>query len=102
MDYATACEWLELHNVVVNRISIVNQILGARYDGCMENPLLLTCNRGDYVLRVCGVEYVSWHAYDLASTRDAYGVVESLKRGLWLLRRSGLYDFTKNRPTDKT
>lgn len=95
MDYATACEWLRLHDVIVNRVSIINQVLGARYDGCLDNPLLIRCKRGLYTVTLCGVDYVSWRAYDITSTDDALHILDGLKRGLWLIRRSGLYDFTK-------
>lgn len=100
MDYATACDWLRLHDVILNRVSIVNQLLGARYEGCSDNPLFIRCKRGVYTLSVCGADYVSWRAYDLDTTDVAYRMIDGLKRGIWLLGRNGSYEFMKCQPTE--
>lgn len=99
MDYATACEWLRMHDVILNRVSIINQVMGSRYDCSLDNPLLISCKRGLYTLTLCGADFVTWRAYDVSSTSDALRLVDSLKRAIWLIRRSGMYKFTKCQPT---
>lgn len=94
MDYGEVKEWVRTQDVIENRVSIINQVLGACYDGCMENPLLMSYRRGSYVLTVCGAEFARWQIYDMESTGAALDCVQALKRGLWLLKRSGRLSFT--------
>lgn len=94
MDYGEVKEWVRTQDVIENRVSIINQVLGARYDGCLDNPLVVRYRRGTYELSVCGAEYASWQVYDMESTSAALDCVQALKRGLWLLKRSGRLTFT--------
>lgn len=86
--------WGKLADLVVNRVSVINQILGARYDGCLDNPVRLRRVRGGYVVEVCGAPFVRYDLYDVHSTESALASLDALKEGLWLLNRSGGLSFT--------
>lgn len=99
ISYDDMCSWGKLTDLVVNRVSVINQILGARYDGCLENPVRLRRVRGGYVCEVCGEPFVRYDLYDVPSTESALAALDSLKEGLWLLNRSGGLSFTISRLT---
>lgn len=82
--------WTNLADLITNRVSIANQLLGAKYDGCLENPLRVLCKRGRYVCKLCGSDYATWRIYDMASTQYAYERISALSDGLWLIGRGGL------------
>lgn len=94
MDYATVQDWTNLYELISNRVSVINQVLGARYDGLLTNPLQLHYHRGSYTCKVCGAEFASFRIYDLPSTSYAYDRLQGLNDGIWFLNRSGRLTFT--------
>ena len=83
ISYDDMCSWGKLTDLVVNRVSVINQILGARYDGCLENPVRLrrvvaaTWSRS-------AVPFCRYDLYDVPSTESALASLDALKEGLWL------------------
>lgn len=94
MTYEDVSYWTSQYDLVANRVKIVNQILGSRYDGSLDNPCLLRCKRGMYTCYVCDAPYFHFKAYDLVGIDDALRLIDALADGLWLLARSGRLDFT--------
>ena len=82
--------WARMADLVANRCSIVNQLLGARYDGAKDNPLQIDYDHGRYVCRLCGEEYATYGVYDIDSTQRAFDRVDALSDALWLLGRKGM------------
>ena len=91
MDYENVCSWTNTFDLITNRISIINQTLGARYDAAMDNPCVLVSKRGNYQVNVCGVCFASFSSYDLLETYDALQRLDALSDGLWYLMRSPEY-----------
>lgn len=90
LRYADVCRWTKVHNLIVNRISIINQIHGCRYDGLVTNPCKLKRRDGHYVVDYCGEEMARWLLYDVDTVESAFRVVDRLSRALWLGRRAGV------------
>ena len=88
MDYENVCAWTKKFDLIINRISIINQTLGARYDAALDNPCVLVSKRGNYQVNVCGVRFACFRSYDLQSTVDALKRLDALSDGLWYLMRS--------------
>lgn len=88
MTYEQADLWARMHDLIYNRVSVVNQLLGARYDGCRENPLQVVYEHGRYRCVLCGEDYASFGVYDLDTTQRALDRIDALQDGLWLLVRS--------------
>lgn len=86
------CAWTKNFDLITNRISIINQTLGARYDAALDNPCVLVTKRGNYQINVCGVRFAGFRSYDMQSTIDALKRLDALSDGLWYLMRSS--DFT--------
>ena len=87
ITYHDVDEWTRWDGLIQNRVSIANQILGARYDGDMSNPVQVRTKRGERYATICGEVFVSWKPYDLDSVVRAFGYVDALSDSLWLLRR---------------
>lgn len=86
--------WVRLFDTLVNRVSIVNQILGARYEGSSDCPCVLSYRKGVYTISICGTVYITFRVYDAAQLDAAFGKIDSLADGLWYLSRSGRMKFT--------
>lgn len=91
--------WVRLYDVVVNRIGIINQILGMRYLHGADNPCRLVLRRGVYSCEVCGCVFARFRMYDIDETQDAIDSLSVFESGLWLLSRSGRLRFTDCQPT---
>ena len=87
LTYRDVDEWTRWDELIVNRVSVSNQILGARYDGDMSNPVQVFTSRGERCVTLCGQDFVRWRLYDLDSVMRAFERVDSLADSLWLLRR---------------
>lgn len=87
LTYHEVDEWTCWDDLIVNRVSVSNQILGARYDGDMSNPVQVVTTRGERRVTLCGQVFVRWKLYDLDSVMRAFERVDSLADSLWLLRR---------------
>lgn len=92
--YEDVSRWTDKIDLIINRVSILNQILGMRYDGLTTNPCQFSYVRGRYVLSICGESYAHVMLYDVASADAAIVMLDALADGLWLLRRSGRLTFT--------
>lgn len=83
-----------LFDVVTNRVSVINQILGCKYDFQIDNPLLISSRRGRVSVTVYGAEFASSRMSDSDGLKAMLYVLDSLKAGLWLLSRGGV-DFKR-------
>ena len=82
-----AAEWTRVDELLANRVSIANQILGARFDGDLSNPVRVVSFRGGRRVTLCGERFCEYEMYDLDSINDAFARVDALSDSLWLLRR---------------
>lgn len=88
-DYGRMCKWTALHRIVCNRVDIINQLHGCRYDNGILNPCKLRWHKGRYVVRYCGRELCAYGLYDLEGVRTAHDVTCALADVCWMGRRQG-------------
>lgn len=89
LDYSQVYAWNKAHKIVVNRVDIINQLHGCRYDSGILNPCKLKWRRGRYVVTYCGRELCAYRLYDAPSADAAVSVVSALVDMCWLGRRQG-------------
>lgn len=87
ITYHDVDEWTRWDDLIQNRVSVTNQILGARFDGDMSNPVQVRTRRGERYATICGEVFACWKLYDLDSVMQAFGRLDALTDSLWLLRR---------------
>lgn len=77
------------HDLIVNRIGIVNQIHGCAYGWGYDNPCNLSYASGVYFCRYFGLDLCTWSLKDSDSVGLAFDVLDALAATLWLVRRAG-------------
>lgn len=78
------------HEVVMNRVKVVNDLHGCRYANGQGNPLVLRWRtREGYELRWCGQVVAAYGMYDVEGARRAREVADMLTDLLWIGRRAG-------------
>ena len=88
MNYADVSTYTDYHDLVINRMSLCNELLGCRYHSSLSNPLVLKYKYGKYKVLVSGSEIAEFRPYDLDGVPDAYQRLDGLYNGLWYLLRS--------------
>lgn len=81
--------WTKKHDLLLNRIAMVNQIHGCDYGWCCGAPCIVTYSKGWYVCDYFGMRLCAWASYDVPSLDAAFSKVDSLADSLWLIRRAG-------------
>ena len=81
-------KWAKLHNLILNRIAIINQIHLCRFDYCNTNPCSMKKERGRFVALYDGEPLASW-GKDLDSVSYAFELVDSFADCCWRIRRAG-------------
>lgn len=81
---------VQLVDTVINRVGIINQILGCKYDHQMGNPCEVYLRRGRLTVKVCGGELATSGIYDGEGLIAVLYVLDSFKGGLWLMRSGGM------------
>lgn len=89
MGFEDMERWSRVFRVVENRIGIVNQLLGCRYDGARENPMRLEYGRGVYSVRFRGDVLCTFGAWDLSGVELARALVDHWSDCLWQVREMG-------------
>lgn len=87
--YDDSCRWVPLHKLCLNRIAVVNQIHGCRYDYSTDNPCTYVVSGRDHACVYGGVTLARWREYDLETVQGAFDVLDALADALWLVRRAG-------------
>lgn len=82
--------WSRRFDLVSNRVQIVNQLLGCRYDFSPTNPMRLVRTVSGYDVTFDGEVLASFRIWDLADIDDAIGVVEQWSSCVWRLGRYGV------------
>ena len=88
MDVHVMNRCSRLFDLVLNRVAIVNQLHGCRYDHNPENPMRVSRDHGTYVVTYCDAEVVSFRSNDLDSVSSAFAVLDAWSRCVWLLSRA--------------
>lgn len=89
ITYGVVKDWTNAHELIQNRIAVVNQLHGCRYDNGATNPCKLRSCGDVYIALYCGVAVASWKLYDVESARYALSHVDRLQDVIWQGRRTG-------------
>ena len=81
--------WSKNYDLVLNRVSIANQLFGCRYDFASENPMTISKQHGSYSVCYLDAEVATFRRNDIDSVSSALRVLDQWSRCLWLLSRSG-------------
>lgn len=81
---------VQLVDAVINRVGVINQIMGCKYDYQIGNPCEVYNRRGRITVTVCGGELATSSANDGEGLVALLYVLDSLKAGLWLMRSGGV------------
>ena len=81
--------WTKKHDLLLNRIAVINQIHGCQYDHSCGNPCAVSYRLGTYSCIYAGDVLTTWRVYDLPSVDSALVLVDSLSDALWRIRRAG-------------
>lgn len=89
LDYNVMCKWSQDFKVIENRVSIVNQIHGCRYDFDVSNPCALAYSHGRYSVTYDGLEVCGFGVYDADGIASALLSLTAWTDCLWRVRRAG-------------
>lgn len=89
VSYQDVHAWVKVDKAIQNRVAIINEIHGCRYDSSPGNPCALRWRKGRYVVTYCGEEIASYLLYDMPSVDGAFAKVDVLSNALWHARRLG-------------
>lgn len=76
-------EYVQYYDLVINRIKIINQILGTRYDLAPGNPCVLKVRFGWTEVYYCKSCISTFEIWDVDGVRLAYERLDTLADTLW-------------------
>lgn len=82
--------WERKQTLVLNRLRIINQVMGCRYDESPDNPCTFGWRGGAYVVEWLGREVARMPIYDLEAAETAYQRLDAIADALWMARREGM------------
>lgn len=81
---------VELMDVILNRVSIINQILGCKYDFAWDNPLCVVSRKGHVTIEISHATFSAERCSDANGLRRMLENLDVLKSALWLMARGGM------------
>ena len=89
MRYEDVTVWTNVHNLILNRVAMINQTHGKDYGWGHDCVCSVRYSRGWYTCSYSGIDLCTWHVYDLPSTDAAFDKLDHFDRALWLVRVTG-------------
>ena len=89
LTYADMVDWARLHDLIANRVGIVNQLLGCRYAVSPTNPMGVRRDGSQYEVLCDGAVLASYGVWDVDGIRTAYELVDHWSDCVWQLSRLG-------------
>lgn len=83
-SYYDEIEFIKVHNLIINRISVINQLCGVPFDGLCDSLLTLRYKDGTYSLFFFGVLAYDYVIYDLDMARRVFDGLCCLEYFVWL------------------
>jgi len=88
-DYSKYAINRKRHDLLLNRVAIINQMHGCQYDYLAGNPCEVRHTGRWYECYYGGDLLTTWDVLDSATLDAAFRRVDSLADALWLVRRAG-------------
>lgn len=89
LTYADVVDWTRKHDLIANRVALINQMHGCQYDYSGGNPCVMRYHGGWYEVVYCGTQVACWNLYDVPSVNYAFERIDVLNDILWNGRRDG-------------
>lgn len=77
------------HDLLLNRVAIINQTHGCRYDYLAGNPCEVRNTGRLYECYYGGDLLTSWDVLDISTLDAAFSSLDALADAVWLVRRAG-------------
>lgn len=87
--------WERKQTLVLNRLRVINQVMGCRYDESPDNPCTFSWRGGAYVVEWLGREVARLPIYDLEAAETAFQRLDAIADALWMARREGMLKAVK-------
>ena len=68
-----------------NRIEVINYMLGYGIRNSLDNPMIMSISRGDYLIRVGDCEMDRFRIYDSEAAQRALDRIDGLNDGIWYM-----------------
>lgn len=87
--------WERKQTLVLNRLRVINQVMGCRYDESPDNPCTFGWRGGAYFVEWYGREVARMPIYDLEAAETAFQRLDAIADALWMARREGMLKAVK-------
>lgn len=77
------------HDLLLNRVAIINQTHGCQYDYLAGNPCEVRNAGRLYECYYGGDLLTAWDVLDISTLDSAFAVLDALSDAVWLVRRAG-------------
>lgn len=84
------CEYVKVYDLVCNKVSLINQVLGCRYDFDNHNPCVLVHVVGRWRVVLFGRVLAEWAPWDVSAVRAALSAAQVAFDVIWDARRVGI------------
>lgn len=84
MEYADMCEFTRILRLIENRIKVINQLLGCRVVGAIDNHMRMSLRRGRYQIDLCGCSVGEFRSYDNPTASRVLDKLDGMQEFLWL------------------
>lgn len=95
MTYEEVSNWTDKHNLIANRVKIINQVLEGVHEGFVGTPCVVKYRRGCYRVLFFGVCLVEYRVYQVESVENAFLRVDAVCDSLWYMSRAGCFTETQ-------
>lgn len=83
-SYYDEIDFIRIHNLIINRISVINQLCGVPFDGLSDSLLFLRYRDGIYSLYFFGTHAYDYRIYDLDAAKGVFDGLSYLEYFVWL------------------
>lgn len=90
MRFEDMTEYTKVFDLVCNKVSLINQVLGCRYDFDVRNPCRVLHVMGVWRVVLFGRVLAEWRPWDVSGVRSALSSAQVAFDVLWDARRVGI------------
>ena len=82
LSYADLVIWTKRYGLLCNRVKVVNQLHGCRYEQSPTNPCRVLYDHGEYSVLYRGSRLCTFGVYDVSGVSSALAVVDSFAKSI--------------------